>query len=44
MIAGGQSGRCIDVANSSTSNGARLQLWDCHGNSNQRWPIPPTAP
>ncbi|MEV6798955.1 ricin-type beta-trefoil lectin domain protein [Micromonospora rifamycinica] len=37
MIAGGQSGRCIDVANSSTSNGARLQLWDCHGNSNQRW-------
>lgn len=37
MIAGSQSNRCIDVANSSTSNGARLQLWDCHGNSNQRW-------
>lgn len=37
MIAGGQSNRCIDVPNSSTSNGTRVQLWDCHGGSNQRW-------
>lgn len=37
MIAGQQSGRCIDVPNSSTTNGTQLQLWDCHGGTNQRW-------
>jgi poly(3-hydroxybutyrate) depolymerase len=37
MIAGSQSGRCVDVPNSSTSNGARVQLWECHGGTNQRW-------
>jgi endo-1,4-beta-xylanase len=31
------SGRCIDVPNSSTTNGTQLQLWDCSGNTNQRW-------
>jgi poly(3-hydroxybutyrate) depolymerase len=37
MIAGQQSGRCIDVPNSTTTNGTRVQLWDCHGGTNQRW-------
>jgi poly(3-hydroxybutyrate) depolymerase len=37
MIVGGQSGRCVDVPNASTSNGARGQLWDCSGGTNQRW-------
>jgi hypothetical protein len=36
-IVGTGSGRCIDVPNSSTTNGTRVQLWDCSGNSNQRW-------
>jgi endo-1,4-beta-xylanase len=36
-IVGSQSGRCIDVPNSSTSNGTRVQLYDCHGQSNQMW-------
>jgi non-reducing end alpha-L-arabinofuranosidase len=36
-LVGGQSGRCLDVPNSSTTNGTQLQLWDCSGNSNQRW-------
>ena len=36
-IVGGASGRCVDVPNSSTTNGTQLQLWDCSGNSNQRW-------
>jgi endo-1,4-beta-xylanase len=31
------SGRCVDVPNSSTTNGTQVQLWDCNGNSNQRW-------
>ncbi|MFJ1542470.1 endo-1,4-beta-xylanase [Micromonospora chalcea] len=36
-IVGNQSGRCIDVPNSSQSNGTRVQLYDCHGQTNQRW-------
>jgi poly(3-hydroxybutyrate) depolymerase len=31
------SGRCLDVANASTANGAQLQIWDCHSNANQRF-------
>jgi hypothetical protein len=37
MVVGGQSGRCIDVPGSSTANGTQMQLWDCHGGTNQRW-------
>ncbi|WBB73450.1 endo-1,4-beta-xylanase [Micromonospora sp. WMMD1128] len=36
-IVGSQSGRCIDVPNSSQNNGTRVQLYDCHGQSNQQW-------
>jgi dienelactone hydrolase len=31
------SGRCLDVPGTSTTNGTQLQLWDCHGGTNQRW-------
>jgi len=37
QIVGGQSGRCIDVPGSTTANGSQVQLWDCHGGTNQRW-------
>jgi poly(3-hydroxybutyrate) depolymerase len=37
MITGTQSGRCVDVPGSSTTNGTQVQLWDCHGGGNQRW-------
>jgi hypothetical protein len=37
MIVGQQSGRCVDVPNSGTTNGTQVQLWDCHGRTNQRW-------
>jgi hypothetical protein len=37
MIVGAQSNRCFDVAGASTANGAQVQLWDCHGGTNQRW-------
>jgi hypothetical protein len=37
MIVGAQSNRCFDVAGVSTTNGAQVQLWDCHGGGNQRW-------
>ncbi|MET7422723.1 ricin-type beta-trefoil lectin domain protein [Dactylosporangium sp. NPDC005555] len=37
MIAGGASGRCIDIGGTSPANGAQAQLWDCNGGSNQRF-------
>jgi non-reducing end alpha-L-arabinofuranosidase len=37
MMVGGQSGRCIDVPNGSTTNGTQVQLWDCWGGAMQRW-------
>jgi hypothetical protein len=30
------SGRCLDSAGNTTTNGAVSQIWDCHGNANQR--------
>jgi hypothetical protein len=36
-IVGVQSGRCLDVPNSSTTNGTQVQLWDCNTQANQRW-------
>lgn len=36
-IVGAQSGRCLDINNSSTTNGTQAQLWDCNGQSNQTW-------
>jgi hypothetical protein len=40
-LTNGVDGRCLDVTNFSNSNGARLQVWDCLGNWNQRWNIYP---
>ncbi|GHJ12895.1 ricin-type beta-trefoil lectin domain protein [Micromonospora sp. AKA38] len=37
QIVGGQSGRCVDVPGSTTTNGTQVQLWDCHGGTNQRF-------
>ncbi|MDG4770584.1 RICIN domain-containing protein [Solwaraspora sp. WMMD792] len=37
QIVGGQSGRCVDVPNFTTTNGTQVQLWDCAGGTNQRW-------
>ncbi|MET8140483.1 ricin-type beta-trefoil lectin domain protein [Sphaerisporangium sp. NPDC005288] len=31
------SGRCLDVPNSSTTNGTQPVIWDCNGQANQRW-------
>jgi endo-1,4-beta-xylanase len=36
-IVGVQSNRCIDVPNASQTNGTRVQLYDCHGQTNQQW-------
>jgi alpha-galactosidase len=33
------SGRCLGVPNSNTANGTQPVIWDCNGQSNQRWTI-----
>jgi non-reducing end alpha-L-arabinofuranosidase len=38
-LVGGQSGRCLDDPNSTTTNGTQMQIWDCSGASNQRWTV-----
>ena len=45
-IVGSQSGRCVDVPNSTTTNGTQVQLFDCSGQANQAWTYtsgPPVA-
>ncbi|AOW85786.1 MULTISPECIES: endo-1,4-beta-xylanase [Streptomyces] len=37
QIKGVGSGRCLDVPGTSTADGTQLQLWDCHGGTNQQW-------
>ncbi|MDG6110522.1 ricin-type beta-trefoil lectin domain protein, partial [Dactylosporangium aurantiacum] len=36
-ISGVQSGRCLDVW--GTGNGQQIQLYDCHGQANQRFSL-----
>ncbi|MFI0168902.1 endo-1,4-beta-xylanase [Streptomyces sp. NPDC017095] len=36
-LKGVASGRCVDVPNSSTTDGTQVQLWDCHNGTNQQW-------
>ena len=31
--------RCVDVPNSTNDNSAKLQVWDCNSNANQRWTL-----
>ncbi|MEU5431262.1 RICIN domain-containing protein [Streptomyces olivoreticuli] len=33
----GSSGKCLEVDGSSASNGARVQQWDCNGQSGSYW-------
>jgi alpha-galactosidase len=33
------SGRCLDVPNSNTANGTQPVIWDCNGQTNQRWTV-----
>jgi len=36
-IVGAQSGRCVDVDGAGSTNGAKVQLWDCNNQGNQAW-------
>jgi alpha-galactosidase len=33
------SGRCLDIPNSNTANGTQPVIWDCNGQTNQRWTV-----
>lgn len=33
------SGKCLDVTNVSTADGAGIQQWSCHGGPNQMWQL-----
>ncbi|MFB9414727.1 family 16 glycoside hydrolase [Dactylosporangium matsuzakiense] len=33
----GIGGKCIDVSNASTADGAKIQLWTCNGSTAQSW-------
>ncbi|MEJ3745629.1 ricin-type beta-trefoil lectin domain protein [Actinomycetes bacterium KLBMP 9797] len=37
QIVGGQSARCVEVPNSTTTNGTQVQLGDCGTATGQRW-------
>jgi hypothetical protein len=37
QIVGEQSARCLEVPNSTTTNGTQMQLWDCGTATGQRW-------
>ncbi|GKQ39422.1 ricin-type beta-trefoil lectin domain protein [Streptomyces sp. A012304] len=36
-IVGAASGRCLEVPNSSQTNGTQVQLWDCLDRAGQKW-------
>ncbi|MEU0941192.1 non-reducing end alpha-L-arabinofuranosidase family hydrolase [Streptomyces canus] len=38
-LRGAGSGRCLDVANAGQADGTNVQIWDCHGGTNQQWTL-----
>ena len=36
----GLGNRCLDVVDHQSSDGTPVQIWDCHGESNQKWSRP----
>ncbi len=37
QLAAVRSGKCLDVTNTSTSEGTSLIQWSCNGGTNQKW-------
>ncbi|GAA2938620.1 ricin-type beta-trefoil lectin domain protein [Streptomyces enissocaesilis] len=36
----GVNGKCLDVDNSQTADGTKVQLWTCNGSGAQQWTLP----
>jgi hypothetical protein len=39
VVRGVGSTRCLDVPNSTTTNGTQTHIWDCNGGSNESWTL-----
>jgi hypothetical protein len=39
ITAGDDSAKCVDDNGLSTANGAKIQMWDCNGGTNQQWTV-----
>ncbi|WP_374226721.1 ricin-type beta-trefoil lectin domain protein [Micromonospora sp. WMMB482] len=39
QLVGAGPARCLDASGRGTADGTRINLWDCHGGSNQRWRV-----
>ena len=39
LLRGTGSNRCLDVPNSTWTNGERVEIWDCNGGVNQWWTL-----
>jgi type 1 glutamine amidotransferase len=35
----GVAGKCADVSGASSADGTKIQLWTCHGGTNQQWTV-----
>ncbi|MFG2462143.1 non-reducing end alpha-L-arabinofuranosidase family hydrolase [Streptomyces sp. NPDC048523] len=42
-VRGVDSGKCLDVSGFSQTDGANVQIWDCHGGINQQWTLTDSA-
>jgi hypothetical protein len=38
-VRGVGSGRCLDVSGADQTDGTNVQIWDCHGGTNQQWTL-----
>ncbi|GAB2883792.1 non-reducing end alpha-L-arabinofuranosidase family hydrolase [Streptomyces deserti] len=38
-VRGVGSNRCLDVPGAAQTDGTNLQIWDCHGGTNQQWTL-----
>jgi hypothetical protein len=43
MLVNRATGKCLEVSDWSSADGANVRLWSCHGGANQRWRIEPLA-
>ncbi len=37
ITSGVNTAKCVDDANSSSTNGTKVEIWDCNGGANQSW-------
>ena len=43
MVVHTLSSLCLDVSGQATTNSSRVIVWNCNGQANQQWSLPPDA-